>query len=218
MANLGTNELVQSAVDGDPTALNLLVEKIRRRIVARVKLRLFDRGNVDDIVKLVLERVWKDLSKFDPHRGSMNAWVNTIVDFEVRHAKYVKPSAEQLMLSITSDSARFPPLPSRGHMVETIQHSDYFSTKPLTTKATEILLEMAAQYDDGRLAKDDLVQILQKLNARIHFEIVQDAFFSGVWVGSVISKIEETLEKNSKLVESLVEDFSRIESKARSIE
>jgi len=55
-------------------------------------VRLFDRESVDDIVQLVLERVWKHLRKFDPMRGSMDAWVNTIADNECRRSNHAKSS------------------------------------------------------------------------------------------------------------------------------
>ncbi|HET7585014.1 MAG TPA: sigma-70 family RNA polymerase sigma factor [Gemmatimonadaceae bacterium] len=72
-------DLIARIRDGDETAMTDLYDRHADLLLALAYRVLGDRADAEDVVLEVLERAWRDASRFDERRGSVRAWLVTMV-------------------------------------------------------------------------------------------------------------------------------------------
>lgn len=63
----------------DPRASLLFVRRFERRAIGIATAVVHDQGLAEDIAQQAFERAWAHADSYDPCRGSVRAWMNTIV-------------------------------------------------------------------------------------------------------------------------------------------
>jgi len=64
---------------GDPRASRLFVLRFERGVLGIAVAIVRDRGLAEDVGQQAFERAWRHADSYDPCRGSVRAWINTIV-------------------------------------------------------------------------------------------------------------------------------------------
>jgi RNA polymerase sigma factor (sigma-70 family) len=74
-----SDELLEGFCAGDEECARQFVQLFRRRL-CWIAIRIVgDSGTAEDVVQVAFERAWRNGVTFDPERGSLNAWMTTIV-------------------------------------------------------------------------------------------------------------------------------------------
>lgn len=81
----------------------------------------------------------------------------------------------------------------------------------------DFLMEIVELYVKGRLNMTDIRTIYKATSNRVQELQMMEVFFSGVWVGSALAKIDATLDRGQQLADELVLTFQRIEKKMRGV-
>jgi RNA polymerase sigma factor (sigma-70 family) len=72
------NLLLKGFCAGDEECAEKFVQHFRRRL-SWIAFRIVgDSGSAEDVVQVAFERAWKNGARFDPERGSLEAWMKTI--------------------------------------------------------------------------------------------------------------------------------------------
>lgn len=79
------SRLARRAAGGDATAFRSLYRELHPVVWRYVSRRIDERADVEDLVGKVFERVVEHMSRFDPQRGHVRAWVvgiarNAVID------------------------------------------------------------------------------------------------------------------------------------------
>jgi RNA polymerase sigma factor (sigma-70 family) len=70
--------LLKGYCAGDEQCAEMFVQHFRRRLSWIAFQIVRDSGSAEDVVQVTFERVWRNGPKFDPERGTLEAWMNTI--------------------------------------------------------------------------------------------------------------------------------------------
>lgn len=79
----------------DESGLRAAYQQHAGELLRFVLRRLGDRGAAEDVVQEIFLRAWRSAERFDPHRGSLRAWLFAIArNLVVDHARHraVRPS------------------------------------------------------------------------------------------------------------------------------
>ncbi len=76
---LSDHALVQAIADGDQQALHALNQRYGHALAAVADRILMDKGDAEEVAADVLWQVWRQALVFDPQRGSVAAWLMTVV-------------------------------------------------------------------------------------------------------------------------------------------
>ena len=72
------NLLLKGFCAGDEECAEKFVQHFRRRL-SWIAFRIVgESGSAEDVVQVAFERAWKHGARFDPERGTLEAWMNTI--------------------------------------------------------------------------------------------------------------------------------------------
>ncbi|HLW69747.1 MAG TPA: sigma-70 family RNA polymerase sigma factor [Candidatus Binataceae bacterium] len=77
--SLSDPALVQAIAAGDQGALRILNQRYGHALVAVADRILIDKADAEEIAADVLWQVWRQAVTFDPVRGSVGAWLMTLV-------------------------------------------------------------------------------------------------------------------------------------------
>jgi RNA polymerase sigma factor (sigma-70 family) len=70
--------LLKGFCAGDEECAEKFVQQFRRRL-SWIAFRIVgDSGWAEDVVQVAFERAWRNGARFDPERGTLEAWMNTI--------------------------------------------------------------------------------------------------------------------------------------------
>src|SRR5271154_1332519 len=70
--------LLKGFCAGDEECAEKFVRHFRRRL-SWIAFRIVgDSGSAEDVVQVAFERAWKNGARFDPERGTLDAWMKTI--------------------------------------------------------------------------------------------------------------------------------------------
>jgi RNA polymerase sigma factor (sigma-70 family) len=70
--------LLKGYCAGDEQCAEMFVQHFRRRLSWIAFQIVHDSGLAEDVVQVTFERVWRNGAKFNPERGTLEAWMNTI--------------------------------------------------------------------------------------------------------------------------------------------
>jgi RNA polymerase sigma factor (sigma-70 family) len=70
--------LLKGYCAGDEQCAEMFVQHFRRRLSWIAFQIVRDSGSAEDVVQVTFERVWRNGAKFNPERGTLEAWMNTI--------------------------------------------------------------------------------------------------------------------------------------------
>ena len=72
------NLLLKGFCAGDEKCAEEFVQHFRRRL-SWIAFRIVgDSGSAEDVVQIALERAWRNGARFDPERGTLETWMNSI--------------------------------------------------------------------------------------------------------------------------------------------
>jgi RNA polymerase sigma-70 factor (ECF subfamily) len=72
------NLLLKGFCAGDEECAERFVQHFRRRLSWIAFQIVRDSGSAEDVGQVTFERAWRNGAKFDPERGTLEAWMNTI--------------------------------------------------------------------------------------------------------------------------------------------
>lgn len=96
--------LMQQIAAGDQAALATLYDRYSSVLYSVAKRVLADTGAAEEILQDVFLQVWRNASRFDPHRGSLSGWLlvttrNRAIDqLRRRAAADIDPAPENLAI------------------------------------------------------------------------------------------------------------------------
>src|SRR5215212_4279643 len=102
----GKGGVVSIAADAEDDRI-VFSESVRPLIarMARLAARLAPAADADDIVQEALSRAWQKRSQFDPHRGSLDAWLFAITADRARKARRPRRLPIALLVRVDASSA-----------------------------------------------------------------------------------------------------------------
>ena len=86
-------------VAGDDVALARLFERLRPGI-ASIGRGIVGAGEVDDVIQETFQRLWMHAHRFDPRRGSLEAWARTIARNAALGLRRRQRSSDSLVIDL----------------------------------------------------------------------------------------------------------------------
>lgn len=78
MWNVSDESLLAGFATGDQDAATAFVARFRRRVYGIARVVTGDATTAEDVAQEALLRAWRNASSFDPRRGSVSSWINSI--------------------------------------------------------------------------------------------------------------------------------------------
>jgi len=69
------SELASALANGSHQALSVLIDRYAAAVYRSARQILLDHGEAEEVVQVVFLETFKNISKFDPERGSFRAWL-----------------------------------------------------------------------------------------------------------------------------------------------